>query len=623
MKNMVRKLCALTFIISTIMSTSSTIYSQDRRVYIRFGDGTEQASSTGMRLKRGTDNQYWILASVANSSDPYGQSDGFAKVDPATFANPLAAHFYLNLGIPNTQNLGFSFDFAFADPINTAFAVGFQVFPPWQMQPSMNTIQFANTMFPVTGVKTNYNITGPLGAARWSIAKSTVFNRNPIANSLIVAFESAATAGGVDEPGVCSIDPNTGVLNWMTILSGAMGFSNVSVKDMIRDINGDYVICGSYSSQYASNRGMIAKVSAAGAIQWLRVYHQTNAVGVQVDSGLVFNSISMVTGGQGTEYIVSGSYHNYYTSGLSSILVASFSTAGNPNWAYEYHPSDNTPAFGNRHCITTDGSIAIAGKLEEPFPSSSKGTILKIKNYTYNNNLPCHDNQGGAMLFEKWQKYHQQSNSENTFMELVDIVPAINGNTSDVVTALGTAGVYHNSTLTADVVCMEKDLTASGGSTCISYDVSPSCNSISLGYTQPGPTPTGTATRSLISVSGGYDESWRNCSTVNTNWSLPKESQNAEQPVSGFYTYSNDVMISPLPNDGGVSTITISSMMPTEVSVSIADVSGRMVYSTTPSIIHAGKTQIPLDCKDLSAGMYAVTIRTGYMNKTILLPVIR
>ncbi|MBI2968195.1 MAG: T9SS type A sorting domain-containing protein [Bacteroidetes bacterium] len=149
-------------------------------------------------------------------------------------------------------------------------------------------------------------------------------------------------------------------------------------------------------------------------------------------------------------------------------------------------------------------------------------------------------------------------------------------------------------TLSASLVSVQNqtiDISVSGGTTPYSY-------LWTGGYTveDPGPLPAGTYSVTVTDANG--------CTTTITGINVVGIREN----VAGFNT-----TITPNPSNG-VFTIELISAGHDEYDIEIHDIIGKMVFAK--SIVISGKYSMLLDISTLPAGIYTVSMKGTYMNKT-------
>ncbi|MBX7156622.1 MAG: hypothetical protein K1X91_16820 [Bacteriodetes bacterium] len=620
--------CTIAF--AFILLSMQSLFAQNR-LYMRFADENDTAYSSGVRLKAGSDGQYWILGAVDrnfyyidqgnNILNNTGHTEVFARVNPLNPVNPPHGNYPLNLSIPNGES--HSYDFT-VDPNNTAVGAGF-IKLNYAYTQKLSVLPVLPNLTPSLLGKRVYDLPD-----RIDVGKSILTVNGAFGTELIMAFETRDLPSvGSNQVGVCSINPVTYNINWLTVLNTPQYIPHAYVKDMVRDTNGNFVIVGYFDwGTNAQRHGMISKVSSTGAILWQKYYTPNNSTPTNVLSS-EFTCITTSAVNGVIQYIVSGNFTNQSTNNQNCVLVGSYDVNGNNQWGYEYHVvGTGDPSVMNaRHMIARDGTIILAGTLYTQ-TQSTWGTLLHIKPQTIPTTLFCEDANPNLSMFVKWRGYGTKDpfNSNGSLPTLfADVIPKMNGLAPEEVAVVGTAWAYHNNYLVSDVLWMDTDNQMFGttSNNCKEEFLTPACSEQILSYLDITPTPYNTFTDDFVGLSLNPDTPWRDCSNVLSNTSLPKHAIENDVTQGATTITADDIEVSPIPNTGSTGVLQFTLHEGADVTITISDMKGLQSTTLISGFMKSGKHMFPFNSSMLTSGMYAVTIQSNVFTKTIMVPIIK
>jgi hypothetical protein len=637
MKTTQRIILALVFF--GIGSIAQNVQAQNRS-YIEFVQNTGNVSELiqGLRIKKTADStKYWLMGRT-NTGIANGTylSTAVAIYDPAL--PPVTPHAFYTM--PNSVT-GSAASEDFVVDTNSITTTGtlvrdFTSPPSQEIHTSLFSVQSNLT----AGPNHRYIFPAPSGLPPLQQFGKAIVHKTDNANggpAYILASDAFDPNNNVYYTVVTSVSIATMIPNWQLIIRapqciGANGNNHPTstfVQDIIRDENGDYYIVGYTENACNSNRdGVIIKVNQNGTFASRKVFPFPLGPGM-----LLFKSVSMITGNAGTRYIVSGTAWRYNSPEKKGIFVGVFDVNGTPIQAQYFRVAGGeTEADGSRHTITIDNdlywgsvsrNIVIAGTLKHDvpgYPSRTAGTLLR---------LYYHDNQFVSPLgdcgFLMWKEYgyYDYNRERHMNMQFADVTPrvrdtpplggevAVIGNTLGWEKASGQRQDY--------MVFMDLDASmVSQESGCFTNDISCLCRQLVLIPSEP-----------TVNVSSNFDyrtpmpmfpnmrEPVYFCSDLYLYKPIIEEEP---QPIKG---YANDLQISPVPNDGGMSNLNLSLSESDNVTVSLYDARGVEVMQIASQYFNAGTHTLNFNCAGLPSGMYALRVKGSVWNKTVMLPIVR
>lgn len=575
----------------------------------------------GVRIKKTADNQkYWLLGHGSTGTVSTGTyyTTMVARVDPTIPFLIPHADYTINLN-PAPAGSSAAVDFVVEnDFITTTGTVkrDFLIPPSQEVHTSLFPIQ-ANLM--PGGFNRRYNFANFPQYGKAIVHKTDAGNGGP---AYILA--SDANNGTV----VTSVSVATMLPNWQIFIPSPLrGTPSTStstyVNDMIQDANGDYYIVG-YMLHNTTKLGVVIKVNQNGTYTLRKTY--PNPAG----GDLEFSSIAMAPGTPNQRYIISGT--DGATGQRKGIFVAAFDINGTPYWSFTYRVANgNTDAIASRHTITEDNdpngslnyNIVIAGTLQhDGAPQYTTGTLLRhLYNVPdYAQPLYC----GGVIMWKEYgyfdiNRWLQMNIRFGDVTQRVRDTPPLGGEVAVVGYTVGWQrpnGNYQDYMLWMDT---GNDM-LSEGSGCYTNDVYYECNTLTLEPEQPLVNSLSNINyTTMLSMNRILREPVYYCSDL---FYYGYKANTEEEQVPTIHS-TESLQVSPIPNEGGISSVDLSLVASDNLHIALYDAAGAKVMDIASEYFKAGKHTISFDCSKLTSGLYALRVQGITLNKSLMLPVVR
>lgn len=629
-----------------IISAAPNVQAQNRS-YIEFVQNTGNSSELiqGLRIKKTADNtKYWLMGRT-NTGIANGTylSTAVAIYDPAL--PPVTPHAFYTM--PNSI-IGSAASEDFVVENNSITTTGtlirdYTAPPSQEIHTSLFSIQSNLT----AGPNHRYVFPAPNNLIPLSQFGKAIVHKTDSANggpAYILASDAFDANNNAYYTVVTSVSIATMLPNWQIIIRapqciGTNGNYSTStfVEDMIRDENGNYYIVGYTENACNSNRdGVIIKVNQNGTFASRKVFPFPLGPG----GTLLFKSVSMITGTAGTRYIVSGTAWRYDSQERKGIFVGVFDVNSTPIQAQYFRVAGgNTEAEGSRHTITIDNdpfgsvsrNIVISGTLwhdisGNPF-SRSTGTLLRLY---YNDNQFTPPLGDCGFLMWKEYGYYDYNRERYMNMQFADVTPRVRDTPplgGEVAVVGNTLGWQKPNGQRQDYMLF-MDLDASMVSQelgCFTNDISSLCRQLVLNPSEPTvnvasninyTTPMPMFPNMREPVYFCYDL-FANGGNGYVNKPIIQEEP---EPTKGF---TNDLTLSPVPNEGGMSNISLSLNESDNITISLYDARGTEVMQIASQYFKEGTHSLSFNCAELPSGMYALRVRGSIWSKTVMLPIVR